>query len=925
MLGPIRGLVGGEPVDIGGPTQRRLLASLVAQPDEVVPIASLLDHLWGDDSPPSGPASIQSYVSRLRRALGASVIETVAPGYRLGVEGLSIDSSLFFEIASTLPAEPGPRIEAIETALRLWTGPPFEDFDHVDFAARRLYEVRYDLEEERARLLAGIGRNSEAVAAMERITAVEPLRESAWATLGIVLAGMGRQADAVRALDRYRSKLADIGLEPGPEFSAAESEVFETRPAAPIPRAPMIRAGTSFVGRAHEVAELRRLLEENRLVSVVGPGGMGKTRVAIEVAGEWAATPVAFVRLESLRDDREVAPTVLNAIGGETRGDPSESVVAQLSRGQRRLLVLDNVEHVIEATAALVSELVTSTETIVLVTSREPLNTPGERILSLGPLDPESAIELFRVRARGIDPDFEASAATLDMLCEELDYMPLAIEMAAARTKALAAEDILTRLSRRFGLLDRPLRGAAERHRSLDALVDWSYSLLDPPGQRVFERLSVVAGTFDVDLATAVAGFGDVPADQVAGLLANLVERSLVARTSTGVFRMLRVLKSFAEQQLASGGDESEARMIHSRWFGSLAADIGEGLSTPEETEWISRANDAVEDLAQALAWATETDDLETAQGILEGLFDWFYHRQPPAIIGFGDMVLAKARGHDVYAVACAWAALAALKRGDVELAEELAETGTQVDGAASRFAWFMTGEIASHQQRLPEALDAYRKQRIRASNLRDRIGVIDSTAGEALALAYQGEYPQALEVAGDLGRIAAEVGAPTYRAYADYAMAVSVADTDFRRARELFEDSSRRAESVNNQFIVALAKSALGSLLSRRDPGVEATQLLHDAMDIWENMGLPAYQWAIVQYLAGIIAEGGDVETAGLLLAAASHAGRLGLGPGQRHWAEVTRLLESDERWEAWSSAAESLDLAKAVDMALTSTQPHH
>ncbi|HEU4894704.1 MAG TPA: hypothetical protein VFT85_02610, partial [Acidimicrobiia bacterium] len=314
--------------------------------------------------------------------------------------------------------------------------------------------------------------------------------------------------------------------------------------------------------------------------------------------------------------------------------------------------------------------------------------------------------------------------------------------------------------------------------------------------------------------------------------------------------------------------------------------------------------------------------DLETAQEILEGLFDWFYHRQPPAIIGFGDMVLSKAHGHDAHAVACAWAALAALKRGDIEQAQELADTGTRVEGAASRFAWFMAGEIASHQQRLPEALDAYRKQRIRASHLDDPIGVIDSTAGEALALAYQGEYPQAVEVAADLRRLAGEVGAPTYRAYADYAMAVSIADTDFPQARELFEDASRRAESVNNQFIEALAKSALGSILSRRDPGVEATRLLHAAMEIWDNMGLPAYQWAIVQYLAGVIAEAGDVDTAGLLLAAADHAGRLGLGPGQRHWAEVSRALRSDERWEVWSSAARGLDLVKAVDIALTSTQ---
>jgi len=197
--------------------------------------------------------------------------------------------------------------------------------------------------------------------------------------------------------------------------------------------------------------------------------------------------------------------------------------VTQLSRMGRSLLVLDNVEHVIDTTAFLVTEVLGATKTHVVVTSREPLNIPGEVVYTLGPLDPTSAIELYRDRAVSVSPGFEASAATLDMLCEELDYMPLAIEMAAARSKALAPDEILTRISRRYGLLDKPLRGGAERHRSLDSLVDWSYSLLDDPDQRVFERLSVVSGTFDVDLAMSVAGFGDVAPEQVAGILASLV------------------------------------------------------------------------------------------------------------------------------------------------------------------------------------------------------------------------------------------------------------------------------------------------------------------------------------------------------------------------------------------------------------------
>ena len=923
MLGPIQGIVEGRPVDIGGPTQRRLLASLVAaQPDQVVSVTALLDDLWGEDPPPSGPASIQSYVSRLRRVLGPDTIETVAPGYRLGRDGVSVDSSHFYEIASNLPIDHGERLEAIESALRLWIGPPFEDFDHVDFASRRLNDLRYDLEEDRARLLAGLGRHSDAVAAMERITSVEPLRESAWITLGMILASMGRQADAVRALDRYRSKLADIGLEPGPGFAAAESEVFESRVETSSSRTTPVRAGTSFVGRDSEVTELRQLLDESRLVSIIGPPGMGKTRIAVELLSAWTSTRVAFVRLESLRDDREVAPSVLNALGGETRGDPTVSIVTQLTRGEPQLLVLDNAEHVIDATADLVSELMRSTDTRILVTSREPLNTPGETVLSLGPLDPESAIELFRVRARSLDTGFEASSATLDMLCEELDYMPLAIEMAAARTKALPAEEILTRLSRRFGLLDRPLRGAAERHRSLDALVEWSYELLEPRGQRVFERLSVVAGAFDMDLATSVAGFGDVEPDQVAGLLANLVERSLVARTAAGSFRLLRVLKSYAEQRLAESPDEDEARAIHARRIGALAIEIGDGLATPDETEWISRANAAVEDLTLALTWATQNGDLNTAQAILEGLFDWFYHRQPPAIIGWGDQVLAVARDHDAEAVASAWSSLAAMKRGEIEAANDLATAGTQIDGAVARFAWFMTGEVAFYQNRLTDAIDAYRKQRLRASLLDDRIGVIDAMAGEALALAFQGDNRQAAEIADDLALMAADAGAPTYRAYSDYALAVAIADSEIDRARQLLDGAADLAASVNNQFIQALAKSALGSLAFRHEGTEKATLLLHEAMDMWESLGLPAYQWGVIQYLAGIIAEGGETDTAGLLLAAARKAGLLGPGPGDNLRAEVTEALESDDRWPQWSARAESLTLAKAVDLALTSTR---
>lgn len=919
VLGPIQGFRDHERVDLGGPTQRRLLAALLARPGETVAVATLLDDLWGDDPPPSGPQSIQSYVSRLRRTLGSGVIETRSPGYRLGSDGLRVDGWEFLEMAAELPSEPVARMEAIDRALDLWAGPAFEDFDNVAFAARRLDETRLELEEDRARLLARSGRTAEALATLERITSTEPLRESAWLSLARILASTGRQAEAVRKLDRYRETLAEIGLEPGPDFTGAQDEIFDS-PQMPV-SSQLPHVETSFVGRETELERLGDLLDRHRLVTITGPGGMGKSRLAIEVLRDWSGLPISVARLASLRSDGEVAPTVLTAVGGETRGDPLDAAVVRIARAPT-LVLLDNAEHVVDAVANLATVLLARTEARMLITSREPLNVPSEVVLTLDSLSPDAAIALFRDRARQVLPGFHASEATLDMLCEELDYMPLAIEMAAARSKALSPGEILDRLSRRYGLLDRPMRGGTGRHRSLDALVDWSYGLLGSPGQRVFERISVVAGSFDIDLASRIAGFGEVGAPSVAGILADLVEKSLLRRTESGRFRLLRVLRSFAGQKLAEGEDEEETRTRHSVWFAELASLIGNGLSTPEETAWIETANEALEDLEAALVWAVEQGDKDTAQTILEGLFDWFYHRQPPSIVDWGDLALPISADHDLSAVASAWASLAAMKRGQISEAGELALEGTGVGGSAARFAWFMTGEVACYQDRLEDALDAYRKQLIRASNLDDRIGVVDAMAGETLALAFQGVFDRAIDIAGDLEKMTADIGAPTYRAYSQYALGEAIVESEPERAAKTLQRAATLAESVNNQYIEAMARTTLGSVMARLGRFEEATSNLHKALERWETLGMPAYHWAVVQYLGAILAETGEPEPAAQLLAAAKKAGRRPFGAGQSHWLEVVDELQRDERYEQWAAEGSTMDLSRATEVAVAATR---
>lgn len=917
VLGPIRGFREGEPVDLGGPTQRRLLACLLAQPGEVVAVPMLLEALWGDDPPPSGPQSIQSYVSRLRRGLGQHVIVTRAPGYRLDPDAVVLDSSRFMEIVGEFPNEPGQGLELIEEALDLWEGPPFEGFEHVDFASRRLIEARLDLEEQRARLLSESGRHSEAIAALRRVTATEALRESAWLVLSEILIDAGRQAEAVRALDEYRDNLADIGLEPGAGFSAAMDAVFASPP--PIIRSPLPQVETTFVGREEELEELREQLRKSRLVTVSGPGGMGKSRLAIEALREWSGLPLAVTRLAGLRDDGEVGPAVLSAVGGEARGNALDAVVARLARSPA-LLLLDNAEHVIEATARLASQVLSRTQARMVVTSREPLNVLGETVVSLDSLDPSSAIALFEDRAVRVSPGFDASAATLDMLCESLDYMPLAIEMAAARSKALPPGEILTRLGTQYGLLDKPLRGGSGRHRSLDTLVDWSYGLLEETEQRVFERLSVIAGTFDVDFAVGVAGFRDVASAQVPASLASLVEKSLVNPMPTGAFRMLRVLRSYARRKLEAGDDESAARSAHSRHMASLATQIGDGLSSPDETQWIDTANRVVNDMGVALRWAVESREADTAQHILEGLFDWFYHRHPPAITTWGDLAIQIAEGHDLASVANAWAAIAAVKRSDLAMARELALTGTRVEGAAGRFAWFMAGDVACYLDHLDEARDAFRKQLVRASSAEDVIGVVDGVAGETIALAFQGHFDEATDLAADLSRLASRIGAPTYQAYAQYAMGEAVIVAEPERSADLLDSAAILAESVNNQFIQAMARTTRSSVLSRLDRLEEAVADIDEAAVLWDGLVVPNYRWVTVQYIGAILGQLGESEVAVRLLAAAQEeGGRRPFTAGQAHWGVVVAGLEAHESYQGWWDEGASLTLDSAIDLALS------
>ena len=909
VLGPIKAFEDGRAIEVGGPTQRRLLAALAAHAPESTTTLNLIEYLWGDDPPPSAPASLQSYVSRLRRALGSDAIVTVPGGYKLD-ERVELDANEFLAGSASLPEDPTQRSSAIERLLQMWRGAAMEGFDQLDFATGKLDETRLGLEEELGRLHSRAGKHSDAVSVFRRLTRAHPLRESAWTGFALALNDAGRQAEAIRALDEYRELLADLGLDPGPSFDEASDDVFS--PPAATPRRQLQNWTTSFVGRSDDLTKLREALGSSRLVTVVAPGGMGKTRLATELARDFEGS-VVEIRLESVSETDDVAAAALSQLGAEARGIPLHALANRVKGTD--LVLFDNAEHVLDSTAETIAGLWSLSDNRFLVTSREPLNMPGELVFPLDVLSDDAAVALYRDRAMLVDPDFDEPDESIAALTRAVDQMPLAIEIAAARSRSMAPSEILERLGSHYEVLDRPLRGQVKRHRSLDALVGWSYELLDARERRVFERLSVIAGPFGHNLAQNVAGFGEVDEDGVPDLIASLVEKSLLKRTEPGRFQMLRTLRAHARSQL-SDSDAHLAQRKHASWFAGLAQRIGEGLGTPDEAEWITYANYAVDDMAAAVVFATEHGDLDIVQRIMEGLFDWYFHRQPPSIESWGAVVLERAEGHEVWAIAHAWEALAQLKAGLPDEAAATAREGTRDEGASSRFAWFMSAEIACYQDRLGDALDSYRRQLTRASKVNDRIGVIDAVAGETLALAFQGHFERAVGVAADLERLTDQVGAPTYKAYADYARGEALVDSDPERAAQHLSMAAERAAEVKNTYIEGMARTTLGSVFTDLDRQSDAVTNLARALELWRATGLERYQWTVVQHLASLLEGFGDTASAIRLVAAADTAGRRPFGAGRRRWPELLRRLESSPDHSEQYAAGAQMSLDEATEL---------
>ncbi|GAA2275500.1 hypothetical protein GCM10010145_38060 [Streptomyces ruber] len=658
----------GSPVPVGGARLRALLTVLALRAGRTVPVGLLVDEVWAAGEPPAeATGAVQALVGRLRRILGADAVVSADGGYRLAARPDDVDLHRFERLAgegvrALADGDPAKAAVVLDDALALWQGPALADLpDRTAEAARR--EVRR-LDARRARLTAALalGQAEEYLPELTALCDTHPLDEPLQALRLRALRDAGRPAEALAAYAEVRDLLADrLGTDPGPELRALHEELLhladvdahEAPGAAPgppggtasRPRPGNLRARlTSFVGRDADIGAIRGDLAAARLVTLLGPGGSGKTRLSQE-AGETLAGAlpdgVWLAELAPVDDPEDVPEAVVTALGAretvlrgagaeemrvvaDRHDDPVSRLVEHCGR-RRMLLILDNCEHVVDAAARLVEQLLEQCPHLtVLATSREPLGVPGELLRPVEPLPEPYALRLFADRGAAARPGFtvEDDPEAAAEICRRLDGLPLAIELAAARLRMLSLRQIADRLDDRFRLLTSGSRTVLPRQQTLRAVVDWSWNLLDDDERDVLRRLSVFAGGCDLAAAEAVCGPAALDA------LGSLVDKSLVvsAPSATGDmrYRLLETVAEYARERLEESGGRAAAERAHLTYYRELARTTDPLLRGPRQREAIALLELEDDNIRAALRHAVDARDEQEALCLVLSLA-WYW------------------------------------------------------------------------------------------------------------------------------------------------------------------------------------------------------------------------------------------------------------------------------------------------------------
>ncbi|MFD4898814.1 BTAD domain-containing putative transcriptional regulator [Streptomyces sp. NPDC058411] len=674
LLGAFQASRGGTVLPVPGARLRSLVVRLALAGGRAVEQSALIDAIWAED-PPAGPAhAVQALVSRLRRALGsAGDVTQLGGGYRLDVDVTDVDALRFEQRAAAgrdrlRSGDPDAAAVLLGEAVDLWGDRPGAEPAVIapvaPAAAIRLAHVSVEAVADLAEAELALGRADAATSRLTALLAERPVHERAAALLMDALAAQGRQAEALARYERFRETLADtLGADPGDALR--ERHLRLLRAERPTPAADAVEREergnlpaplTSFIGREDDLARIDTLLATGRLVTVLGPGGAGKTRLAVEAArrhrqayrdGAW------LIDLAHVTDPAKAGGALLVAIGlrgsalfeasARLRSDPvgELDVLADQLNGRESLLVVDNCEHLIDAVAHLVPALLARCAGLrVLATSREPLAVDGEALVPLGPLplpEPDAelqqarrtpSVRLFTERAAAVRPGFgvdEQNLGEVLRIVRSLDGLPLALELAAARLRTLSLAGLAAGLSDRFRLLATGSRTAFPRHRTLRAVIAWSWDLLPEDARTVAERIAVLPGGVTPASAAAVRTGTAVPAGDVPELLADLVDRSLLQLApDTGRYRMLETIREYGLESLARQGALTGVRDLAARHFAELVAHHDPQLRGPGQLQALRALRAEHDNVLAALRHLCDTGDADGATGLVVNL-TWYW------------------------------------------------------------------------------------------------------------------------------------------------------------------------------------------------------------------------------------------------------------------------------------------------------------
>ena len=903
VLGPVEVHRDGVRLPVPSGKTTEVLVRLALDAGRPVRADRLIDDLWGERRR-HGPNTLQSKVSQLRRALDdPDLITSGNGGYTLHVDESGVDALQVLALAASSSAarRSGDAAAAVDIAgegLALFRGEVLLDAgdgEWLDAHRVRLAEVRLGLVEDLLAARVDLGAGGEVIGELEGLVDRHPLREGLWVSLITALYRTGRQADALAAYLRVRTALVDeLGVEPGPELRDLETQILRHSPtlnagrtAAPLTVGNLPALSSPLVGRADEVDACLRLMGERRLVTLVGPAGVGKTRTAIEVARRLDAPDgVWLIRLDaaaaSASIPRMVAET-LHLAGGE-------QLLFDRLAGTATVLVLDNCEHVVDAVADLTARLLDATTDLrILATSQLPLGLDGETVHPLDPLPIADSVALFTARATALRGRFaldDETAATVESVCRALDGLPLAIELAAARIRSLSVREIARRLDDRFALLRDPTSRRPERRRALAAAIGWSYELLFPDDQRGLWALSCFAGGAPLAAAEHVLGALGVPEAAVLDVVGRLVDRSLVS-TEEGEdgavrYRLLDSIRAFAQLRLRESGLADDASAAHAAWFAAVADRCAEAVRGSDQPGCVVAARADRANIDAALAWAAAHDP-RLGVRIANG-FGWTWvvlgdgvagaTRVRGALDAAADVATPRERATGLLLSGWLEASAGNVERADADLdaalgiAEELSDERLRAD-AHRHLAFLRIQQGRPHDVLAPAGagLDVYRRLDLRWE-----------TAASLLLAAYGsimlGDTAGATGAADEAVRLLAPIGDSWAMVHAE-AMLGAIAQAEHRFGDAARSLTTAAAESERLGFLgqAALHLTTLGRVQQRAGEAAAATETLDRAI--------------------AAATTGGDHR---IIATARVHLARLRLAAGDEDAARA--LLEQNDRW---------------------------